>query len=165
MKQIWTFVITGGPCSGKTTALSTIKQELNNNGYHVLIKVAQKLTCDKVVILCDRGLIDNKSYVSEERFQEILSNFSLDEPNVKSRYNAVFHLVTAANGAEEFYTLSNNSARTETAEEARNLDMLGIKNWTGHPHFHVIDNSTDFNGKMKRLMDCIYSILNATYNN
>ena len=37
MKQIWNFVLTGGPCSGKTTALSTIEQELSSRGYYVLI--------------------------------------------------------------------------------------------------------------------------------
>ena len=36
MKKVWSFVITGGPCSGKTTALSTIEQELSSRGYYVL---------------------------------------------------------------------------------------------------------------------------------
>lgn len=37
MKQVWTLVLTGGPCSGKTTGLATIEQELTNRGYYVLI--------------------------------------------------------------------------------------------------------------------------------
>lgn len=31
------FVITGGPCSGKTTGLATIQQRLTNMGYQVLV--------------------------------------------------------------------------------------------------------------------------------
>lgn len=37
MKKIWTFVLTGGPCSGKTTALSIIEQQLSKRGYYVLV--------------------------------------------------------------------------------------------------------------------------------
>jgi hypothetical protein len=35
----------------------------------------------------------------------------------------VIHLVTAAIGAEKYYTTENNAARTETKEEARALDI------------------------------------------
>ena len=37
MKKIWDIVLTGGPCSGKTTALATIEKELTARGYHVII--------------------------------------------------------------------------------------------------------------------------------
>ena len=48
-----------------------------------------------------------------------------NEKDLRDNYDAVFHLVTAAKGAEEFYTLSNNTARTETVEEAMNLEVGG----------------------------------------
>jgi len=38
------------------------------------------------------------------------------------RYDAVIHLVTAAIGAEQFYTTENNAARTEGVELARKID-------------------------------------------
>ncbi len=199
-KQVWNFVLTGGPCAGKTTGLSTMEQELQNRGYYVLIvpetatelistgirpfnnsldllpfqyvvfekqihkeelyrKVAQMIPAEKVIIIHDRGIIDNKSYITNKQFQEILSHFSFNEVEARDRYDAVFHLVTAANGAEEFYTLANNVSRTETPEEARKLDELGISNWTGHPHFRIINNSTDFERKMERLMCEVYSAL------
>jgi len=41
---------------------------------------------------------------------------------VCSRYDLVLHLVTAAHGAEKFYTRSNNATRKETPEQARALD-------------------------------------------
>lgn len=199
-KQVWNFVLTGGPSAGKTTGLSIMEQSLENRGYYVLIvpetateviptgirpfnnsldiltfqyiifekqlhkeelyrKVAQMLSAEKVVIIHDRGLIDNKSYISDEQFKKLLSDFSLNEVAARDRYDAVFHLVTAADGAEEFYTLENNPSRTETPEEARRLDKLGISNWTGHSHFRIIDNSTNFERKMERLMCEVYSAL------
>lgn len=39
-----------------------------------------------------------------------------------NRYNQVIHMVTAANGAEEFYTTEEHSVRHEGPELARILD-------------------------------------------
>lgn len=39
------------------------------------------------------------------------------------RYDAVVHLVTAADGAENFYTLANNEVRTESIEQA--VEIVG----------------------------------------
>jgi hypothetical protein len=47
------------------------------------------------------------------------------------RYNAVFHLVTAADGAASHYTLENNDARHETAEEAVLADRNTQAAWHG----------------------------------
>ena len=78
---------------------------------------------------------------------------------MREDYDAVFHLVTAAKGAQEFYTLANNQARTETAEQAAAMDDKLIAAWTGHPHLRIIDNSTDFEAKMKRLIAEIAAFL------
>ena len=43
-----------------------------------------------------------------------------------------------------------NSARTETPQQAALLDDKLIRAWSGHPHFRVIDNSTDFDEKMNK---------------
>ena len=64
----------------------------------------------------------------------------------------MFHLVTAAKGALDAYTTANNAARRETPEQAAALDDKLIAAWTGHPHLRVIDNSTNFEDKLKRLL-------------
>jgi len=38
------------------------------------------------------------------------------------RYDAVIHLVTAADGAEKYYTLANNQARYEDVPTAISVD-------------------------------------------
>jgi hypothetical protein len=50
------------------------------------------------------------------------------------RYDVVLHLVTAADGAEKFYTLENNAARYEDVPTAKLVDGNLIKAWSGHPH-------------------------------
>lgn len=57
-----------------------------------------------------------------------------------TRYDAVIHLVTAANGAEAFYSGENNEARYETVDMAVAVDYKLQESWMGHPHHIVIGN-------------------------
>ena len=185
-------VITGGPCAGKSTALSRIQEEFTKLGYTVLfvsetatelinggvapwtcktsddfqkflIKLqiekerifelsASSMATEKVLIVCDRGMLDNKAYMTQQAFENTLSEFNLNEVEIRDNYDAVFHLVTAADGAMDFYTTENNTARTETPAQAIELDKKLLSAWTGHPHLRVIDNSTTFENKIKKLI-------------
>lgn len=197
--KIWKFVITGGPCAGKTEAIKIIKQELTNKGLKVIAvpetatelisseitpwelgrnkfqflllerSLNKEITAEKaaecfdqdVVIIYDRGLLDGKAYMQAEPFMNELKKYNEDEKTVLDRYNAVFHLVTTANGAEEFYTLANNEARTESIKDAIKLDDRLIDIWSNHKNFKIIDNSTNFEFKMKRLINEIDNVINS----
>ena len=194
-------VITGGPCAGKTTAMSWIQNAFTARGYTVLFvpetateligggvapwtcgtnldyqkcqvrlqavkeelfeQAARTMKAENILIVCDRGMMDNRVYMNEEEFSEILRSLNTNIVQMRDQYDAIFHLVTAANGAVEFYTTQNNTARTETPEQAIALDNKLIAAWTGHPHLRVIGNETDFETKMKRLIEEISSFLGA----
>ena len=198
-KSISKIVITGGPCAGKSTAMSWVQNAFTQMGYTVLFvpetatelitggvapwscgsngdfqkcllglqlkkeevfeQAAATMPGEKVLIVCDRGALDNKAYMSGLEFAEALRCVGMSEVELRDNYDAVFHLVTAANGAAEFYTTANNAARRESKEEAIALDNKLISAWTGHPHFRVIDNSSDFEHKMKRLIGEITAFL------
>ena len=191
-KVITKIVITGGPCAGKTTAMSWIQNAFTNLGYHVIFipecatelinagisgytckdvvsfqnslmklqierekiyeEAAKSIKADKILIVCDRGIMDSKAHLSSLEFATVLNDINKNEITLRDNYDAVFHLVTAAKGASEFYTLENNNARTETVEEAVLSDNKLIDAWTGHPHLRIIDNSTNFDEKMRRLI-------------
>ena len=120
---------------------------------------AKSMGKDKILIVCDRGALDNKAYMTREEFDGVMEYIGSNEVELRDGYDAVFHLVTAAKGAEEFYTTENNPARTESVEQAVALDDKLIAAWTGHPHLRIIDNSTDFDDKMKRLISEITAFL------
>ena len=64
------------------------------------------------VLLMDRGAMDVLAYVGKDQFDDVLEEFNWTIPQLRDqRYEAVVHLVTAAIGAERFYTLENNKAR------------------------------------------------------
>jgi hypothetical protein len=60
-----------------------------------------------------------------------------------SRYEAVIHLVTAADGAEEFYDQLTNEARYESRDEAIDKDKKLRAAYMGHPKWYLIDNACD----------------------
>lgn len=113
---------------------------------------------DKVVIICDRGYMDQLAYIDKEDFLEFTKKFGLSESQLLNAYDSVIHLVTAASGTD-CYTTENNAARRETAEEAIEMDNKTLRSWIGHPHLRVIDNSTDFDGKIQRVLNEIFSML------
>lgn len=120
---------------------------------------AFQLNDKNVIIVCDRGIVDGKAYLEEGEYPKLLQELEIDEIEIRDSYDAVFHLKTVADGKEELYTCENNEARDENAEEARQADKRTLNAWMGHPHLRVIDNSTDFDGKIARLMSEIYSYL------
>ena len=48
------------------------------------------------------------------------------------RYDLVVHLVTAAIGAEKYYTLENNQARWENLDQAKKIDGITARSWMSH---------------------------------
>lgn len=116
----------------------------------------------KPVIICDRGIPDCPPYFrNPSQYEQVLRELGLGSPvEVRDgRYKGVFHLRSAALGAESFYTTENNKARRETLEEARERDQQTLAAWNGHSHLRVIDNRTDFAGKLRRLDQEICGLL------
>ncbi|MBI2263418.1 AAA family ATPase [Candidatus Berkelbacteria bacterium] len=116
-------------------------------------ELAEIFLNEKVVILCDRGAMDIKAYLPKEMFKALLQEEHLTLYDVRDSYEGVIFLVTAADGAPEFYSTENNPARQEdTLKQALQADSLTCQAWLGHSHLRIIDNSTDFSGKMKRTL-------------
>jgi len=203
---IYRIVLTGGPCGGKSTALSLISDRLRSLGFRVFVvpeaativitgggiwKDYKEMSPDQVlafegnlmktkmaledafygiaeasgepsVIICDRGTMDTAAYLPQSSWEVLLDEFGWNLMNLRDRrYEAVIHLVTAAIGAEKYYTTENNAARTETLEEARALDFKILNAWVGHPQIRIIDNSTDFQEKINRVIIQVCQVVGA----
>lgn len=202
-KQIFKICLTGGPCAGKTTALSRIVETFSpefivytlpevatmtfSSGVVIIpdaftneahkkmtqaicqmqisletyFETIASLQNKKVLLVTDRGVCDNFVYCSPENKQSLLAteNWSMNYL-CNERYDMVLHLVTAANGAEEFYNLVNNSARWESRELAVTMDNKGQKEWMGHPNFVIVDNSKPgFEPKIQRMLNLVSNLI------
>ena len=144
---------------GSNVDYQTCQIKLQRLKEEIFELAARSMNDEKILIVCDRGAVDNKAYMSPEEFEQVLKALGTNEVELRDTYDAVFHLVTAAKGAAEFYTTSNNPARTETPEQAAHIDDKIISAWTGHPHLRVIDNTLDFDNKMKKLIHEITTFL------
>jgi len=110
--------------------------------------------------------MDGKAYVNSETWKELLSLENLKETDARdTRYDSVIHLVTAADGAEDFYTLENNTARHESVEQAIELDRRTQNAWIGHSRLAVIENDDGkggkigFNRKIGNVIDSVKALL------
>jgi len=187
------FVLTGGPCGGKTTILQMLMDRLRDLGYRVLVvpeaativirnfpDIAHIITNDrlryrsiqrtiirvnyelerlllatsareeKTIVICDRNVTDARAYMEDAMYQDVLNEQMLHADLERDRFDGVLFLVTAADGAEMFYSSENNAARYETPEQARARDQQLRKVWTGTPRLAIIDNSTSFAEKQER---------------
>lgn len=104
-----------------------------------------------VVILYDRGELDGQAYHPHDCIDKGLATENETPASVIASYDAIMHLVTTADGAVDAFSLSNNPARWDDLEEARVYDRRLQDIYRSHPHHLVIDNSTDFIGKVERL--------------
>lgn len=167
-----TKLILSGIIPGETISVLKFQEYVLSEQLHneQLAENAAKLYDKKfkdVVLLCDRGLADQMAYISKKQFEELLKKQSIIEnksnrqilniTEVYARYDCVIHMVTAADGAEEFYEWAGsetcqNPARSEPPELAIKKDTLTQCAWMGCNHYRIIDNSTDFNTKVHRAL-------------
>ena len=127
------------------------------------LRMAEACT-EPCIIVCDRGTMDISAYMTKDMWEDITRAVGTSTAELRERYDAVLHLVSAADGAEQFYTTSNNASRNEPADEkglqiARMLDKKVISAWAGHSHLRVINNHEDFEAKIKRVLREISNVL------
>lgn len=201
---VYRIVLTGGPCGGKSTAMSHISDRLKGLGFRVfcvpeaaallitgigmvppMLPEHEHLTFEgtllrtkialedtftalarsskrRSVVLCDRGTMDTRAYMDKETFDLVLSEFGWNVVDLRDRrYDGVVHLVTAAIGAPQHYGTENNTARHESLEQAAELDFKVLEAWVGHPRIRIVDNSTDWNGKLTRVLDAVCQFVGA----
>ena len=134
--------------------ISLIKLQMAHE--NIFLEIALNSDCPCVLIM-DRGVMDVKAYVDPDIWKAILSETGWTTIQLRdNRYDAVCHLVTAADGAEKFYGM-DNQARYETPAQAREVDRKLINAYTGHPHYRIIDNRSEkgFKGKVQSLVDFV----------
>lgn len=167
-----TELITGGVAPwtcGSNGEYQKCQMMLQLDKEKVFVQAAETMN-DKVLIVCDRGALDNKAYMNDLEFAEVLDFLGTDEIALRDNYDAVFHLVTAAKGAAEYYTAANNSARTETIDEAAAIDdkvktALGdfhtdVDAATAHMRSHLDEEATNIQASIKKQREAVASLKN-----
>ena len=126
----------------------------------IFIDIA-KMSDTHTIILFDRGVMDGSAYTDDNVWQAILDETGWSTIQLRDRrYEAVIHLMTAAEGAEQFYTSENNNARYESPQEARDIYKKLINAWVGHPQFNIVKNTKKgFRTKIDYCLNKVLSLI------
>lgn len=165
-------VLTGGPGAGKTAVLELVRQHfcqhvevlpesasmllaggfrrgatlegraaLQRAIFHVQRELENLAEAEgsAAITLCDRGTIDGYAYWPGPG--DFWAAVGTSRPEELARYDAVLHLRTplALNGYNR-----QNPLRTETAEEAAEIDRRIAEAWAGHPRRFIVESTEDF---------------------
>jgi predicted ATPase len=171
-------VLTGGPGGGKTTAADLFRREIGDRVivvpeaatllfaggfprptqsgaqrsaqcaiYQVQrgLEDIQATQYPDRILLCDRGTVDGGAYWPDGAadFYDTVGSTHEDE---LARYDAVLFFETAALGDHGFE--SEIRYRTESQQQAIELDHRLRALWSPHPHFTVIPHTASFFRKM-----------------
>lgn len=112
---------------------------------------------ENVLIVYDRGTIDNTAYVNESEFREVLTRLN----NVKSYAELMnkYDLVLVLGGRKDFYTTENNAARSESADEALKLGETTLKCWLGHSNIKIVMPKDTIDEKINEVLNIINELL------
>jgi CYTH domain-containing protein/predicted ATPase len=139
-----------------------MQRDLRNRFLAIANDMVRTGWSDKVVVLYDRAELDTSHYIDAETFKSFCSDLDLSIGQVMAQYDGVVHLVTAADGAADGYTLDNNPARRETAEQAVAADRGVLRAWLGHHRLVQIPNRADFNTKLDDLGRTVLAMLSSS---
>lgn len=118
----------------------------------------------KVVILYDRAILDNRAYLdSKEDFDSILNKNNLDELEVLNGYDLILNLISVATCKPECYKL--DGVRYETLEEAQALDKRTSTAWIHHPNFKAIKPTDTIEEKINLVITEVDNYLSGIKNN
>eukprot|EP00622_Pseudochattonella_farcimen_P007301 FR743256.1.p1 GENE.FR743256.1~~FR743256.1.p1 ORF type:complete len:196 (+),score=3.83 FR743256.1:73-588(+) len=132
------------------------------------------------ILVFDRGLRDNLAFITFEEWTRALEEVNqelpgssgrvIDEPYVYKRYDAVIHLVTAADGAATHYKCGHveddsggHVFRRESPEEAIQQDRALQEAWAQHPHQIIIPNGDSFQMKLAEATETVLAIARVVH--
>jgi len=117
------------------------------------------LTKDKkdIVILYDRGVMDNRAYLSHRDYNNMLESQGYDEFELLARYDLVINLISTASVKPELYHL--DGVRYESVEEAARIDEVTSAAWLLHRNLKIIKPTENIKEKISIVLDYIYSLI------
>ncbi len=167
-------VVTGGPGGGKTTAADMFRREIGeevvivaeaatmifsggfpryreHNAVHAVqraiyhvqrnLEDVQAAKYPERILLCDRGTVDGAAYwpgTEGEFFEAMGTNLQTE----LGRYDGVIFFESAAVGGMEIE--GGNTARSESIEEAAELDARLRQIWSQHANFRIVHHHQSF---------------------
>lgn len=181
--------LTGGPGGGKTTAADLFRREIGESvilvpesatilfggGFPRVTDDAAQRSVQRAifavqrslediqaaehadrVLLCDRGTVDGAAYWPDGAEDFFTAMGSTHDAEL-ARYDVVLFFETAAIGGNAWE--GGNRYRTESNDEAVELDRRLRELWGRHPRFHVVPHNPSFLRKITVGLSILESVV------
>ena len=113
---------------------------------------------DNLIILYDRGIIDNKAYLpSQDDFDFLLDKYKAKELKLVSKYDLVLNLLSASN--MEDFSYEQNDIRKEDKDWAQEIDEKTTKAWLLHDNLRIISPKVNFDDKIDEVIKTVESYI------
>lgn len=144
----------------KTLVFQDIVYNYQKAKEEAIEKYMQNIPDDaNVFIIYDRGIMDNRAYLEDKEFEDILQRYGDNELSVLNNYDIVFGLCSSSKLKGQ-YEKTSNEARYENELEAKYRDDRTIDSWKLHQNFKIIDATEEFDDKISIVMEELKNICN-----
>ena len=110
--------------------------------------------CKGIIVIFDRGLLDNRAYLSHEEYNDLIKRKKLNELSRLDNYDMVIDLISMANLKKDAY--QNSEVRFENPEEAEKLDINTSGAWLIYDDLITVKPKDT----MEEKIDCVYQLIN-----
>jgi len=111
-----------------------------------------------IIILCDRGIMDNRAYITHQEYNNLLKKNNINELEFLNNYDLVIDLISTATAKPEAY--EQNEIRDESIEEAAQKDQLTSSAWLLHPNLYVVKPTDTIEEKINLVYTYIINYIN-----
>ena len=164
--EIATMIITSGaipkPSEKGNVSLHTFQKiilDMTIAQENALLELASDIDSEKVAIIYDRGILDNRAYIPHSEFQGLIDEKNITVEQILNRYDIILHLVSTALDKPEEYS-KNNQARLESLEEAIQVELATQNAWPESNNKFIFYNDCDFEEKLRRVMKTLLEYTN-----
>lgn len=107
-----------------------------------------------IIIIFDRGLLDNRAYLPHEEYNNLLKRKNINELNRLDNYDMVIDLISMANLKKDAY--QNSEIRFEDDNLAKNLDIKTSGAWLIYDDLITVKPTDTIEEKI----DYVYQLIN-----
>ncbi|MBE6152134.1 MAG: hypothetical protein E7165_02325 [Firmicutes bacterium] len=139
--------------------LQSMKEQIAEEYAEGLVRSNLDLTKDKkgIIIIYDRGIMDNRAYISQEDYENLLNRHDCNEIKTIDKYDLVINLISLATTNPELYVL--DGIRYEDVDVAAKRDEITSAAWLLHRNLKVIKPTKVFDEKVDIVLELIYKFL------
>lgn len=110
---------------------------------------------EKILVICDRGLMDSKVYMKDDSFNNLLKSQFLTERQIVDSYDMVVHLETSLEVHSKEYSFPSEEAKQASIYQAKELDKKIQAAWSKNKKHYIVKAQDSYEKKEQKALELI----------